>query len=79
MIEAVSTEPERETSLTRPGPSGARFIKVVWSDRGLHLVEIHGLRKVSDVRKLAMHALRFALRRVHAGRPLETPEGATER
>jgi len=53
--------------------SSDRYMKIVWSDAGDHRVELVGVRKVSEVRKLSMFALRWALKKAHAGRPLDTP------
>lgn len=64
-------EPVETARADVPGSSTpGKYIRIGWSDRGDHPVEFVGISKVSEVRKLCMHALRTALRRVHAGKAL---------
>ena len=60
-----------------------RYVKIVWNDRGAHTVELHGIRKMSELRKLTVFALRYGLKRMHQGKglgiqPLANPAGQAE-
>lgn len=48
-----------------------RFLKVTWDPSGRHIVEMQGIRKMSEIRKMCMYTLRHALRHLQAGRRFE--------
>ena len=52
-----------------------RYVKMTWRDDGKHEIEVVGIQKVSQVRKLIQHLMRAALKAAHAGKRLPGMEG----